>query len=98
MVQSSPGEHGLNSWTGHELDRRRHLLLNPASQFAIVKTFLCSAFADLQQPEFSCTSNGVGRGPEGRGCIGKLGTRLAWFQLYFVCRSILCSAFFPSFS
>lgn len=96
MVQSSPG---LNSWTGHELDRRRHLLLNLASQFAIVKPFLRSAFADLlQQPESSCTSNGVGRGPEGRGCIGKLGTRLAWFQLYFVCRRILCSAFFPSFS
>ena len=53
----------------HELDRRSHLHFNPASQFVIANSFLCSAFSDFQRSQSSllCTSNGVGRGWEGEG-------------------------------
>ena len=34
------------SWTGEV-----HLLFSPASKFVITKSFLCSAFADVQNPE-----------------------------------------------
>ena len=61
----------------HELDRITHLLFSPASQFMIaksdIKSCLCSVFADFQHVEslievcFSCASNEVERGWEGKG-------------------------------